>query len=229
MVRTFGQRLQSFKNSRTATEGDTKLIRDIEAEYRKLGNTPSAGQVDRFIDFVQSKVYTAGRDLSIPVTDEATAALRSIAGEMNEALKSQLGEKYAKINSEYSRYINIRNELNTKLGKDGERGGALMKRVFSPSDNNTKQLFAEIQKETGIDLVNEATLARYVMDVMGDARQKSMLEQLQLLNTSPTPSGILGKVVDYFMDHFNSPEEIIKRARERTSGGNAPSATTPQQ
>jgi hypothetical protein len=99
--------------------------------------------------------------------------------------------------------------------------------VFSPSDANTKALFAAVHKLTGIDLVNEATLARYLMDISGDARQKSMLDQLNLLRTDPSPNGILGKAVEYAVEHFNTPEEIIRRARERTSG--ASSATTPQQ
>lgn len=216
MVRKFRQGLASYTNSKTAVEGDSKLIRDITSEAKKLGDFPAAGQVDRFIDFVQDKVYTSGRDLSVPVTDETTARIRSLVESLNGELKNQLPKEYRTVNSEYSRLINLRNELNTKLGKEGEKGGALLKRVFSPSDASTKKLFAEVKAQTGIDLVDEATLAKFVMEILGDSRQKSMLEQLQLLHTSPTPNGIAGKLLERLVSHFNTPESQIQRARKQT-------------
>lgn len=218
-LKTFKQELQSLINSKSLVEGDSKLIRDIKAKLEALGDTPSAGQVDKFVDFVQDRVFTGGRDLTVPVTDGTTAAIRGLVSRLNDELKSQLSPEYSQLNDAYSHLISVRNELNTKLGAEGERGGALMKRVFSPSDANTKELFAEVQKLTGIDLVNEATLARYVMDVLGDARQKSMLEQLRLLEVSPRPGNIVGQVIQHVLDYFNSPDELLKRARQQTSGG----------
>jgi hypothetical protein len=221
IVKTFGQKLASFRNSLTGTGGDTSLISSVQSELKKLGETPSAGQVDKFVDFVQDKIYTAGRDLTVPVTNKTTAALRSFTEGLNTGLKEQLPSKYKELNDAYSKLIGVRNELNTKLGKEGEKGGALMKRVFSPSDANTKELFAKVHELTGVDLVNEATLARYVMDVMGDARQKSMLEMLKIDGMSPKPGNVIGQAIHYITEHFNSPEEIIKRARTRTIGGSA--------
>lgn len=215
----FKQGIQSFRNSKTAVEGDSKLMRDVIAEANKLGETPSVGQVDKFVDFVQDRIYTGGRDLTVPVTNETTAALRKLTGELNSDLKKQLPGTYSELNSEYARLIDIRNELNAKLGAEGEKGGALMKRVFSPSDANTKKLFAEVLDETGIDLVNEATLARYMMDVLGDARQKSMLEQLNISASKPTAGSVTTRLLDYLVDKANSPEEVIRRARSLTSSG----------
>ena len=216
IVVQFRQGLQRALSNKTSVEGDSKVFRDVLAESERLGDNPSAQQVDRFIDFVQDRIYTSKRDLTIPVTDDVEATLRPITGKLNEALKQKLPESYRTLNQQYADLVGIRNELNVKLGAEGERGGALMKRVFSPSDANTKQLFADVLDVTGIDLVNEATLARYVMDVLGDARQKSMLQQLNLLTTKPTTGGVANRIVDWIYEQANTPEALIERARALT-------------
>jgi len=219
IVMKFRQRLQNAIKSKVQVEGNKKVYQDILSEAEKLGDNPSAMQVDKFIDFVQDRIYTGKRDLTIPITNDVQQTLRPITGELNEALKNKLPESYRNLNDRYSELVDTRNELNLKLGVEGEKGGALMKRVFSPSDANTKKLFADILDETGIDLVNEATLARYVMDVLGDARQKSMLEQLNISIGKPTAGSLTTRLIDYLIEKANSPEELIRRARLQTVSG----------
>lgn len=219
IVVKFRQQLQNALKNKTSVEGDAKVYRDVMAEAQKLGSNPTAAQVDRFVDFVQDRIYTAKRDLTVPVTGDIEATLRPITGQLNNALKAKLPPAYTNLNQRYSDMVGVRNELNLKLGTEGEKGGALMKRVFSPSDANTKRLFAQVLDETGIDLVNEATLARYIMDILGDARQKSMLEQLNLQASTPTAGSLTARLIDYLVEKANSPEELIRRAREMTVGG----------
>lgn len=219
VVVKFRQDLTNALKGKTAVEGDTKLIKDINLEAAHLGSNPSAAQVDKFIDFVQDRVYTARRDLTVPVTDSTTGMIRNLTGKLNESLKSKLPESYRTLNQQYADLVDVRNELNLKLGAQGEKGGALMKRVFSPSDAGTKELFAKIQKVTGVDLTNEATLAKYLMETVGDARQKSMLENLGLLTSKPTPSGVFMTGVNKVVDMANSSAAQLARARKLTVGG----------
>jgi hypothetical protein len=209
----FRQEITNYLKTKTGVEGDTKLFRDVLSEAEKLGSNPRALQVDKFIDFVQDRIYSSTRDLTVPVTPEATAVLRQITGKLNGALKSQLPESYSGLNQKYQTLVEMRNELNMKLGAAGEKGGSLMKRVFSPSDAGTKKLFEAVQKETGIDLVNEATLARYVMETLGDARQMSMLEQLGF---PKSPQGVIDWVWNKTIERFNKPEAQLERARSLT-------------
>jgi hypothetical protein len=211
----FKQSLESIKNQKTLIGGDSKLVDELIGGAKNLGNNPSALDVDKFVDFVQDKLYTSTRDLTVPVTDSTTGAIRKVLGEMNKGLKSNLPASYSRLNDLYSKLIDIRNELNTKLGKEGERGGSLMKRVFSPSDANTKKLFESVKNETGVDLVNEATLARFAMETMGDARQASLLEQLNL-PSSLSKKGLLDFIWDKATESVNTPEKIIERARAKT-------------
>lgn len=221
IVVRFRQQLQSAIKTRTSVEGNQRVYNDVLAKAEALGNNPTARQVDQFIDYVQDRIYTGKRDLTVPVTDDIERVLRPLTGQLNDGLKARLPESYRTLNQQYSDLVSTRNELNLKLGAEGEKGGALMKRVFSPSDANTKKLFADVLDITGIDLVNEATLARYLMDILGDARQKSMLEQLNLQITSPTAGGVATRLIDYLVEKANSPEDLIRRARELTVGGAA--------
>lgn len=225
MVKEFNQGLQSYLNSKTITEGDTKLVRDVMSEMKKISDTPAANQVDKFIDFVQDKIYTSGRDLTVPVTDETSAMLRGLVGKLNNSLKSELPESYSKVNSEYSKLLNVRNELNSKLGKEGEKGGSLMKRVFSPSDANTKQLFDQVKELTGVDLVDEATLARMMMEITGDTRQASLLQQLDL--PKMTKSGVLDRIWSEITKRANTPEAKLKKAKELLLQGASKEAVKP--
>lgn len=215
IVTKFRQEVLKYATSKTPVAGDVKLLKDINTEAKKLGNNPSAAEVDKFIDYVQDRIYTGKRNLSVPVTDQTTGAIRKITGQLNEGLKSKLPPSYRDLNAKYAQMVETRNELNTKLGMEGEKGGALMKRVFSPSDANTKQLFSEVQKVTGIDLVNEATVARYIMETMGDSRQASMLQQLQLPHMSK--AGLLQFALDIANKKYNTPQMILDRARELTN------------
>ena len=223
IVVKYRQQLQNSLANKTAVEGDQKVYRDVLSEAQRLGDNPSAADVDRFIDFVQDRIYTAKRDLSVPVTDDVQSTLRPITGQLNEALKTKLPDSYRTLNQQYSDLIEIRNELNTKLGIEGEKGGALMKRVFSPSDANTKELFADVLDVTGVDLVNEATLARYAMDTLGDARQKNMLEQLKLVNDAASPSGVMA-LVEKARQLIDTPTARLNKARKLTKPQDANAA-----
>lgn len=201
-----------------SVDGDSALVDKIQTAAKALGSNPAAKDVDRFIDQVQDHVYAAKRDLTIPVTDAGTSAVRKVLGQLNTNLKSQLPQSYSNVNKLYSNMVDTKNELNLKLGQEGEKGGALMKRVFSPSDANTKSLFADVKTHTGVDLVNHATLAKYMMDTLGDARQKSMLEQLNLGGAKPSAATLTKAALDKATQMANSPERMIARARALTIG-----------
>lgn len=204
------QQIQNYAKDNTLVGGDKTLINDILEKAKKLGSNPKAKEVDKFIDYVQDKVYTSSRDLTIPMTSKTPAFVRSVIGQLNNKLKSVAGKSYSNLNDTYSKLVKIRDELNSKLGKEGERAGSLMKRVFSPSDARTKQLFEQVKKETGIDLVNEATVAKFVMEVFGDARQLSLLEELKIPKIVSNPLDFLW---DRATKQFNTPERILERAK----------------
>jgi hypothetical protein len=60
-------------------------------------------------------------------------------------------------------------------------------------------------------LAQDATIAKFVMDTLGDARSNS------LLNLPPTSKmGIAGKVVDFVEKKLTSPKKVFDNARKLT-------------
>lgn len=187
---------------------DTKIIKDFQNTLKGLGNNPSLREVDAAIDLLQDRLYKAGRSNVLEISDRITGRLKSELGALNGQVKTLGGESYSKLNKDYGDAMDIVRELNARLGKEGSNAGALIKRLFSPSDARTKELFKEMQKLTGKDYFKDARLAKFVMEALDDPRAKSLLEEL------PNPTNIIKGVIDYGRNKlevpFKAAESIIK-------------------
>jgi len=198
------------------TTAERKLVNDYLKELKSLGERPTLGSVDATIDKLQATLFERGAVGAIPVTTRVKAIINQSIGELNTSLKSivdkTLGSKdYSVLNKSFSNKTKVFKFLNKALGEEGTRGGSLLKRFFSPQDAGTKKLFAFIKKEYGVDLAQDATLAKFVMETLGDTRARSLL---QLPPTSPT--SLIGKGLDFLEEKLTSPERVFNKARTLT-------------
>ena len=222
-IKQFKESTAKFLNSRTMAENDKPVIRSIINEFKKLGDTPSKGQVDKFIDYAQEILYAGEKNLVQPTSNKTVAGLKKVISELNENLKSQLPDEYRNLNKEYSELAQFMKEVNTNLGKEGRSAGAFVKRLFSPSDARTKELFDQLQKITGQDFSRDARLAKFVMETLGDTRATSLLEQI------PTsPSGAIGKVIDYTAKKLSDPLKAAGRYIDKTGTKSFKGEAVPQ-
>lgn len=161
---------------------DIGLITQYFDRLNSLGTNPTVQQVDDFIDFAQGQLYKQSKTLSKleVASDPVISQLRGITGDLNTRLKQTIGGGYAEVNNRISRLIELQDELSSALGADVRKGGGLMKKLFSPAGGDTRRIFDEILQETGVDLVKEATLAKFAMEGVGDVRQASLLKQLDV-------------------------------------------------
>lgn len=205
-VKQFKEGVQSFLNSRSMIDNDKPVVKKIVEEFKKLGSTPSKGQVDKFIDYSQEALYSGEKNLVQPVSNKTVSQLRGLVSKLNQSLKEQLPKEYSKLNDEYSELKRISSEINTRLGKEGSNAGSFVKRLFSPSDARTKELFSELERLTGKDFTRDARLAKFVMEALGDTRAASILEQI------PTSAkGALNKVVDFATQKLSDPIKAGER------------------
>lgn len=188
---------------------DRKLIQDTDSILTRLGDNPTLRQVDDAISNVQDQLYKRKTLTAVPVNTQVEATLKSIINDLNK--KSQVigGKDFSKAKGTYSNIKDIHNALNNALGKEGDKGGALFKKFFSPSDAGTKKLFDAVKKETGIDLAQDAVTAKWVMDTLGDNRSASLLEG----GIPTSPSGVVSKLVNFAADKAGS--EVMKKATLR--------------
>jgi hypothetical protein len=195
---------RSLKFSDTA---DKTLIKITDSQLSRLGKDPTLRQVDDVISNIQDQLYKRKSLTAVPVNTQVEATLKQIIKELNDEAKKIGGEEFAVAKANYSRVKNTHGNLNKLLGEDGNKGGALLKRFFSPSDAGTKKLFAQIKKETGIDLSQDAVTAKSVMDILGDTRSRSLLEG----GIPTSPLGAVGRVVDIAVDKVAG--EAVKKAK----------------
>lgn len=172
--------------SKVTDQTDRKLIGQVVRLLDRLDQNPTFQRVDDTIDALQSMLYkSAGRNVARPMSKPVEGAIKNVVGELNanlgglsrpRGLRAGKLSSYEKVNSDYRRLKELRDALSKALGKDSSKGGSLMKRVFSPTDGGTKRMFADIEKETGINLIDEASLARWAMNAVGDDRARNLLE-----------------------------------------------------
>ncbi len=161
---------------------DAKLISEYYSKLNSMGISPTVKQIDDFVDWAQGQLYKQEKTLSKldVASDPVIRELQKTTGDLNGKLKGIVGNGYGEVNSRISELITLQDELSRALGADARKGGGLMKTLFSPTGGNTRNIFSQIQKETGIDLFKEATLAKYAMESVGDVRQASLLKQLDV-------------------------------------------------
>lgn len=164
--------------SNISDSADISLIKDVDTKLAKLGSNPTFRQVDDTIDYIQDILYKRSSNTAIPVNTKVQSITKGVIAKLNKNLQEIGGPEYKLANQQYGEVMGVVEKLNKLLGKEGDRGGSLMKRVFSPSDAGTKKLFAKVKELTGVDLVEEATLAKFAMEKVGDARQASLLEEV---------------------------------------------------
>lgn len=199
---------------------DSKLGKSF---IERLKQVKTKIDADKAIDDLQDVLYKGNKDMTIPVGSTEDKLLKSVLGKYNTTLKSSLPASYGKINTEISNRIKAINVLNRSLGEvvDGTatRGAGLVKQFFSPAGTKTKQLFDYIKKTTGVDLAQDAVLAKYVGEAFGDTKIKSLLE-----GVPTTKTGTIDRVIDFALEKTGASgalrtakqKGLIKKARELT-------------
>lgn len=133
--------------------------------------------VDKIQDWINFKALN--RPWALPSKTEKQISW-FLGKSLNWRLKEVAWEDFVKYNDEFRKYLKLENKLSRLLWEDGNKGGSLMKAVFSPTDRWVKKLFSEIQEVTWVDLTSKAWLAKFAMQAVWDVRQASLLEALDL-------------------------------------------------
>lgn len=185
----FGNITQTAGRMATIDQQSQKLIGQYVTMLRQLGPNPTAQQLDDFVDAAQNMLYKQSSPNLFEIADEPVIAfLKQETGKVNGELKTAVDEAlkakgidpiYATFNERWQLLNDIEGRLSKRLGTEGDKGASLMKSLFSPQTGEpTRRLFEQIKNETGIDLFEDATLAKFAMESVGDTRSKSLLQSL---------------------------------------------------
>lgn len=159
------------------SSSDVKLLKDAAQVLHELGDTNSLANIDAAVDRLQSLVYEKSDNMLVKRSTSAEGIVKKLASKLDKMVKDSTPKQYAEANAKYRELMDISDELNKRLGERGKHGGSLMKSVFSPADRNTKKMFEKIKGLTGMNLVEDAELAKLAMQISGDERSMSLLEK----------------------------------------------------
>jgi len=191
---------------------DIKLLNDVNKRLVAIEKNPTFRKVDDTIDAIQDLLFKRKSLTATPVNTRVSGILKEVTGDLNNRLKKvSEGTKFEDINKELSSVIEVHKRLNKLLGESANKGGSVMKRVFSQTDSGTKKMFAKIKDITGVDLVEDAILAKFSMDVVGDTRQMSLLKA-NLSGKGSIVRDIAERGIRFFSRPFEKAKRIVEKA-----------------
>jgi len=191
---------------------DTPIKKEVISKLKSIKTKLDA---DKVIDEIQDLIYTGSRNLTIPSGSSLEKQLKGIVGKLNKELKDSLPVAYRNLNAQYSNKIKAVDILNRSLSEVVEgvptRGASLVKQYFSPTGTKAKELFAYIKKTTGIDLAQDATLAKFAEELFDNPNVRSLLSGIP-----KSRSGVIDKLVDFTVEKTGVGKKLQETIREGT-------------
>jgi len=168
--------------------------------------SPSCFPVSLVLDFTITDQAGKSRDPLVGLLSET-------ANNVNRNIK-ETSVELADILGKYTNLKKLDKLLGKEAGADIQRGELLLQRVFSPSKGtNASELLTEIQKETGIDLFEDAALAKLSSEQFaGEAELigQQVASGLQGLTYEGLKGGGLQSFTNFFKEAMKGdPEKLI--------------------
>lgn len=169
-----GDLIQKTGRPTSVTQGELNLLKILRDNLRKLKADPKASNIienrilfDKKINFAKSAKEASN------VIDPISRKTRSDLAELN---RSVIGKEQSGVMKEYENVINAVEDLNNFTRR---KTGAeyLIKLVLSGRGRKAKEVIETVAKHTGIDLMDDATMAQIATDIIGNTAQKNLFRQ----------------------------------------------------
>lgn len=154
--------------------GEKNLLQTLRDNLLTLKQNPTVEGIieNRMIFDDRINFAKQSRDVS-SILDPISRRIRTSLAELN---RKTVGKLESKTIDEYSL---LREALKELEGYTQKRSGAefLLKRVLSERGGQPREILNVINKYTGIDLMDDATMAQIATDLIGNSRQKGLFRQ----------------------------------------------------
>lgn len=159
---------------------DQNKIRDALRQVLKLRKNGNLQKASDVLDNLDSLVEFKGTKLA-PLNKSSNLLegfLKNVRHNLNEVIGAS-SDDLAKAKTRFSELKDMQRELGKLAGEQTQRGELLMRRVFSGDfGSDVIKTFEKISKETGIDLVDSAVLAKFATESVGSSADKTLLQQI---------------------------------------------------
>lgn len=203
--------LETINGTQTPLTGsDRKLVSDYIDELHSLGARPTAGELDAFLQRKSGELKAISKPVNDPTAVTKGESLvknhiSSLRGEIDAKIDPKTGiaqnpdlKPYTEAKQNYARLSGIVKRGSKILGGVDSQGryirdaSSAKRAINSIADGGTKQLLLDIEKETGIPLVDQASLALQAMKDADNPVGHQLLEAFTTGVKSATDGGHQG-------------------------------------
>ncbi len=202
--------------TRVGANGDIKALNDLYKELRTVKQNPNLEKIIDLRSLFDSKIRF-GKEAR-EVSNSVDPASRRMRKQIADTAADIVGKSEAQNLKEFSEFMDALNDLRSYT--DRRAGGEyLLRLVLSGRGEEARVLIDTIKQHTGIDLMDDALMARLATDLIGNERQKNLFRQevasagidaARALQGDPTGVGF--KVLKYATDKALDSEKIFLKA-----------------
>lgn len=174
---------------------DESRIADAYSKMTQLsGNSARAG-VDA-IKLLDNSISYAKNGQQYGQSFDPVEGLLFHARQGLDSVLRQSSPDIAAANDRFSSLSGLENEIRKMAGGEGQRGELMMRRIFSGDKGvDIAKLFQDIEKETGVNLVKHAVMAKAATDMFGSANDRTLFQKVIEGSGGNLHSGILNTIL----------------------------------
>jgi hypothetical protein len=196
--------------------GDIREMQSLWNEFQRVKQSPTLTNLIDYRNLVQENIKfgKSAREVSDALNTPSTNIRRSV----KEVSDNIVGKEGVADLDEYTRFIEAYNDI--KKFTDRKAGGEYMLRVLeSGRGGEARQVINTIKANTGIDLQDDATMMRLVLNEIANETQKNLFRQevsragfdaVRVLGGDASP--VFGRIGEAVVDRFTDPESILIEA-----------------
>ena len=202
--------------SRLGTGGDLKLLNELLNQFKIVKQSPTLTNIIDYRMLVDSQANFAksAREVSGNIDPFAKSVRSTIAEEAGKVVGKESAGDLARYSDFIEAFTELQSYTNRRAG-----GEYLLRVVLSGRGGEARRLIQTIKDETGIDLMNDATLMVLVTDMLGNEGTKTLFKQ-QITQAGIDTARILkgdiggatGVISRFLQDKFLDEEKILKEA-----------------
>lgn len=168
IVRTAG------KVAGKVSDSEVKTLQGIYDDILRVKSAPSSENLIDLRNAIQDKInFAKSAKEASNVVDPLARKVRSTIRDVNLKM---IGKSQGQLLDDYSDLAEVLKDMNTFV--ESKTGGEfLLKRVLSERGRVPREVMSKVREYTGIDLMDDATMAQLATEIIGNAAQKGLFRQ----------------------------------------------------
>ena len=156
------------------SESEVKTLQGIYDDILRVKAAPASQNLIDLRNAIQDKINFA--KTAKEASNVVDPVSRQVRGTIRDINLKMIGKEQGALLDDYSDLIRVLDDMNTFV--DSKTGGEfLLKRVLSERGGVPREIMQKVANYTGIDLMDDATMAQLATEIIGNVAQKGLFRQ----------------------------------------------------